>query len=101
MAAIPKLSLTEVDRLIDNLDDVMDKSARGESMLSTDPQYLFNKIVEHCYSAENVDQIWEQFSEYCKQNELDPAQQMREAVISYYQDILRQYKTKIVNGAFE
>lgn len=101
MASNPKLSLSEVDRLIDNLDDVMDKSARGESTFSSDPQYLFNGIVERCYSAMNVDQIWDQFSEYCKQNELDPSQQMREAVISYYQDILRQYKTKIVNGAFE
>lgn len=101
MASNPKLSLSEVDRLIDNLDDVMDKSAREESTFSSDPQHLFNWIVERCYSAMNVDEIWDQFSEYCKQNELDPSQQMREAVISYYQDILRQYKTKIVNGAFE
>lgn len=100
MDALPILLLNEVDRLIDNLDDVMDRSARGEETLTREPQYLFNRIVERCYSAD-VDQIWEQFSEYCKQNELDPAQQMREAVISYYQDLLRQYKTKIVNGAFE
>lgn len=101
MKALPKLSPSEVDRIIDDLDSAMDEAARGESALSFAPDYIFSNIVEHCYSAENVDQIWEQFSEYCKQNELDPAQQMREAVISYYQDILRQYKTKIVNGAFE
>lgn len=97
------MSVHEVDRLIENLDHAMDMSATAtmKTVLGTDPQYLFSRIVERCCSAENVDQIWDQFSEYCTQNELDPAQQMREAVISYYQDILRQYKTKIVNGAFE
>jgi hypothetical protein len=96
-----KLSVSDVDRLIENLDEAMNMSGTRQTVLRSDLQYLFNRIVERCYSSENVKDIWEQFSEYCKQNELDPAQQIKEAVISYYLDILRQYKTRIVNGAFE
>ncbi len=96
-----KFTVSDVDRLIDNLDEAMNMSATSRKELQSELQYLFDRIVERCFSSENVNAIWEQYSEYCKQNELDPAQQIKEAVISYYLDILRQYKTRIVNGAFE
>jgi len=57
-------------------------------------QSFYNSELKRTDSAnlEYFNKIWEGFLEYCRQNELDADQQLREAAASYYQDLLKSYK---------
>jgi hypothetical protein len=96
LAQYRKLTIEEVDTILEELDTAMEKPSAFVSKPIAEIELIFNKIVERCLSIDDPGKIWEQFSEYCKQNELDPAQQMREAVISYYKDMLRIYRIRLM-----
>ena len=73
------LSIEKIDQLIDNLEKAQDKS--GQSTIASDSEEA--KLILQ-FPSEH----WQQFVEYCKQNELDPARQITEAVASYYVNLL-------------
>jgi hypothetical protein len=101
LTTLPKLSVEEIDRLIENLDKAMDSTGATNDAVGTNRE----KIESTCSNIEFgqslylelPSEIWAEFQEYCKQNELDPAQQVREAVASYYKDLLQvcKIRTKI------
>ena len=83
-----QLSIEEIDRLIENLDKGLDSSNNNHNESQSDAG-------EGALHFEFPQEIWSQFVEYCKQNELNPAQQLREAVASYYKDLLKIYRIRI------
>ncbi len=100
---IPRmLSIEELDKLIENLDNAMDASAASDDNEDTNKREntegSTSTHVEQVGQAlylELPTEIWTKFQEYCKWNELDPAQQIREAVASYYRDLLQIYKMRM------
>ena len=73
------LSIEKIDELIENLEKAQDKS--GQSSISPNSEEA-NLILR--FPSEH----WQEFVEYCKQNELDPARQITEAIASYYVNML-------------
>lgn len=92
-----ELSIEEVDKILLGLENSLDIKSQGGANVY--------EIVDKHDMAEGSDQsllrfecptdVWEQFVEYCKRNELDPAQQIREAVISYYRNLWETYKIRL------
>ena len=80
------LSVEELDELIENLENAQDKS--GQSHLSPDSEEA--KLILQ-FPSEG----WQEFVEYCQQNELDPARQITEAVASYYRNLLVTYRARL------
>lgn len=73
------LSIEKIDELIENLEKAQDKSGQSSIASSSEEAKLILQFPsEH----------WQEFVEYCKQNELDPARQITEAVASYYVNLL-------------
>jgi hypothetical protein len=87
LVAHNQLSIEEIDRLIENLEKGLDSSNNLHGSQSDN--------WEGTLHFEFPQEIWSQFVEYCKQNELNPAQQLREAVASYYKDLLKIYRIRI------
>lgn len=107
LTTLPRLSVEEIDRLIENLDKAMDTSAASNDNVDTsienaEPSSGSNveKVGQALY-LELPSEIWAEFQEYCKQNELDPAQQIREAVASYYKDLLKICRIRTTMNARE
>ncbi|MGI0015559.1 MAG: hypothetical protein ACREBU_19255 [Nitrososphaera sp.] len=92
-----ELSMKDVDKILMDLENSLDVSAPGvevsvlnmrdmKDIPAPDDRSLLRF---ECPSA-----IWEEFADYCKRNELDPAQQIREAVIGYYRNLWETYRIR-------
>ena len=97
-----QLSVAEIDRLIQNLDDALDTcvpTLDNDEIKSVGTSGQ-KEQEEYALRFEFPAEIWQQFVEYCKQNELDPAMQIREAVASYYKDLLKivRIRTRLHNA---
>lgn len=94
MVLPPQLTISEIDELIANLDKAMDAFLvpSGNDVM----KYTESPNISIARGSQSVPlrEIWEQFLEYCLQNELDPDQQLREAVASYYQDVLKTFRIR-------
>ena len=77
-------SLEEVDLLLDELESVLETPIL--------PQAEEEESYQLCFDF--PPQVWQEFLSYCKQNELDPAQQLREAAVSYYRDRVLEYRAR-------
>ena len=84
------LSLEELERLINNLETAMDRSANQKP----DTESSSNVPERDAIHLQFPSDVWERFLEHCKQNELDPHQQITEAVASYYRDLLETYRIR-------
>lgn len=78
-------SLAEIDELLKDLERVSDMTVTSQSD-DTEERYQM-------YLDFPTD-VWQVFLEHCRQNELDPAQQLREAVISYYRNLVEAYRNR-------
>jgi len=86
----------EVDRILNDLEKSIDVSTPGEGVKVFEirdrrelPPADGSLLRFECPSV-----IWEEFAEYCKRNELDPAQQIREAIIGYYKNLWQTYRIR-------
>lgn len=85
-----ELSPKELGRLIDNLDMAMDRSALRKDNAESNSSRRERDAIHLQFPSD----IWERFLEHCRQNELDPNQQITEAVASYYRDLLETYRIR-------
>ena len=72
--------------MITDLNHAMDSSIPGREESSTQQEILYLDLPT---------EVWQQFVQYCKQNELDLSQMIREAVASYYLDFLQILKGRV------
>jgi len=79
-------SLEKIEELIQNLEKAQDESGRAP---------LSSKSEEAKLILQFPSETWQQFVEYCQQNELDPARQITEAVASYYTNLLMTCKARL------
>ena len=92
-----EISIDEVNKILLELESSLDikVSEQGASVFEVKDgnEHSFNSdsslLRFECPTA-----LWEEYSEYCKRNDLDPAQQIREAVISYYMNLWQTYKIR-------
>jgi len=92
-----ELSVEDVDKILFDLENSLDSSApavevsvfnlRDTKDIPTSEDRSLLRF--ECPSA-----LWEEFADYCKRNELDPAQQIREAVIGYYRNLWQTYRIR-------
>ncbi len=98
-----QLSLIEIDRMIASLERAMDTEAasgQGHTTVQEQQSEAKSKGKEETILRLQFDSgVWEQFIEYCRQNELDPDQMIREAVASYYLDLLKTYRGRIASNS--
>ena len=80
------LSVEKIDKLIENLEKAQDES--GQSPISSN-------IEEAKLILQFPSESWQEFVEYCQQNELDPARQITEAVASYYTNLLMTCRARL------
>ena len=96
---IPReLSIKEVNDLIDNINVAMDNDGQSQAPHCANSTAM-SATQELLLHLEFPSEIWAEFLEYCTQNELDPARQIREAVASYYLNLLQVYKARLGNSA--
>lgn len=92
-----ELSIEEVDKILQELENSLDiRTSEREANV-----FEIRDGKEHsAYGDSSLlrfecpTDLWEEFAEYCKRNELDPAQQVREAVIGYYKNLWQTYKIR-------
>jgi hypothetical protein len=92
-----ELSVLEIDKILNDLEKSLDVGAGNEEIKIMDvhdakdsaPNTDTSLLRFECPSA-----IWEEFADYCVRNELDPAQQIKEAIISYYRNLWQTYRIR-------
>jgi hypothetical protein len=92
-----ELSIDEIDKVLQELENSLDiRTSEQKANV-----FEIRDSKEHSASGDGSllrfecpTDLWEEFTEYCKRNELDPAQQVREAVIGYYKNLWQTYKIR-------
>ena len=86
-------AVKEIDKMIADLNNAVDSPVTATEEDSGQQKILYLDLPAG---------VWQNFIEYCKLNELDPSQMVREAVASYYLDLLRTLKSRLsIDGADE
>ena len=86
-------AVKEIDKMIEDLNKAVDSPVNATEENSGQQKMLYLDLPAD---------VWQNFIEYCKRNELDPSQMVREAVASYYLDLLRALKCRLsIEGADE
>jgi hypothetical protein len=91
------ISIEEIDQILRELEDSLDikPSDSGANVFEIRDGSEGNLNGDSSLLRfECPTDLWEEFAEYCKRNELDPAQQIREAVIGYYKNMWQTYKIR-------
>jgi hypothetical protein len=90
------ITIEEVDKILESLEKSLDsKSGGGVGVFEiVEGKGELTSGDKSLLRFECPTEIWDEFVEYCKRNELDPAQQIREAVISYYRNLWETYKIR-------
>ena len=91
------ISIEEIDKILQELENSLDirTSDRGANVFEIKDGSDHNANSDNSLLRfECPTDLWEEFTEYCKRNELDPAQQIREAVIGYYKNMWQTYKLR-------
>ena len=92
-----ELSIEEIDKILQELENSLDikTSDRGANIFEIKEGKGHSSYGDSSLLRfECPTDLWEEFAEYCKRNELDPAQQVREAVIGYYKNLWQTYKIR-------
>lgn len=85
--AIEELTIEEIDEVLRTLELVTDETTLSNGAIKQSAN-------KYALYLECPTDIWDTFIEYCMQNELDPAQQVREAAIAHYVNLLQTYKIR-------
>ena len=91
------LTLEEIDEILLELENSFDSKSRqgGVNVFEITEAKRGSPVADNSVLRfECPTELWEEFSEYCKRNELDPAQQIREAIIAYYKNLWETYKIR-------
>jgi hypothetical protein len=80
-------AVKEIDKMMADLNKAVDSPVQSSEEDSGQQKMLYLDLPAG---------VWQNFIEYCKQNELDPSQMVREAVASYYLDLLRTLKSRLL-----
>lgn len=90
--------MEEIDAILSDLEASLDTRMPGEGITilegrdgSEAPLSQFDPCL---LRFEFPSAIWQEFADYCKRNELDPAQQIREAIIAYYRNLWQTYRIR-------
>lgn len=92
-----EITMEEIDKILHDLENSLDirTSDKGANV------FEIRDGNEHSTAGDSSllrfecpTDLWDEFTEYCKRNELDPAQQIREAVIGYYKNMWQTYKIR-------
>ncbi|MCI0561798.1 MAG: hypothetical protein MN733_25205 [Nitrososphaera sp.] len=92
-----ELSLEEIDKILTDLEKSLEISTPGEGVSVLEIQTgekIPSPSDKSLLRFECPAAIWEEFADYCKRNELDPAQQIKEAVICYYKNLWETYRIR-------
>lgn len=83
------ISIEEIDKMLTDLESALDSTVSKDV-----PEEQSKVFMEKNYKLyfECPTEIWLRFQEYCKTNDLDPSQQLREGIAAHYRDILQAYK---------
>jgi hypothetical protein len=89
-------TILDINKMINNLDEVMDGSPYSDEITKDTKDYA-NPNTEKIFRTYSMllGEVWYGFLEYCKINELDPAQQLKEASATHYQELLKMHKTRM------
>jgi hypothetical protein len=92
-----EISMDEIEKILQELESSLDIRSSGQNA----NVFEIKDANDHSSSTDNSvlgfecpTALWEEFAEYCKRNELDPAQQIREAVLSYYKNLWQTYRIR-------
>ncbi len=92
-----ELSIEDVDKILQGLENSLDSRVQESEVSIYEITKKDEKVVGSDQSLlrfECPTEVWEQFVEYCNRNELDPSQQIKEAVITYYKNLWETYKIR-------
>lgn len=92
-----QLSMDEIDTILKDLEKSLDVTTPGEgvSILEVTNGSNAPPVADNCLLRfECPSAIWEEFVDYCKRNELDPAQQIKEAILAYYKNLWQTYRIR-------
>lgn len=92
-----ELTFEEIDKILEGLENSFDSKSHdsGVNVIEiTESKEKSSGTDNSLLRFECPTEVWDEFAEYCKRNELDPAQQIREAVISYYKNLWQTYKIR-------
>ena len=90
MGAAKQLSIAEIDQMINNLENAM----TYEAVLGGDSSETKLEKEESLVHLKIDAVVWQNLLAYCEKNDLDPDQQIREALASYYIDLLKIYRMR-------
>ena len=95
MGTARQLSIAEIDQMINNLENAMTYEAvlGDSSETKSDKEELVHLRIDA--------DVWQNLLAYCEKNDLDPDQQIREALASYYIDLLNIYRMRARNSQEE
>ena len=91
------LSVEDIDKILQDLENSLEirTSEQAANVFEIkDAKEHFSGADSSLLRFECPTALWDAFTEYCKRNELDPAQQIREAVIGYYKNLWQTYKIR-------
>lgn len=91
------LSVEDIDKILQDLENSLEikTSDQAANVLEIkEAKEHFSGADSSLLRFECPTALWDEFTEYCKRNELDPAQQIREAVIGYYKNLWQTYKIR-------
>lgn len=92
-----ELTFEEIDQILQGLESSFDSKSHdsGVNVLEISESKEGSSGTDNSLLRfECPTEVWEEFAEYCKRNELDPAQQIREAVIAYYKNLWQTYRIR-------
>jgi hypothetical protein len=91
-----EISIAEIDKILLELESSLDirTSDNGANIFEIKDSVNQSNSDNSVLRFECPTDLWEEFTEYCKRNELDPAQQIREAVVGYYKNMWQTYKIR-------
>lgn len=92
------MTTAQINEIINNLEKAMDafpSSNDGSTKKNNKGSLPRNLVQSEGFDSIFPNEIWLGFLSYCDQNELDPTQQIREAIASHYQDLLNTYRIRM------
>lgn len=95
MAPSRRTKPPEIDELFQNFEATLKSQISNiqvRSMNSTSAKSTLDSRDQWIQIIPNA--IWKKFVEHCEANDLDPSMQIRDAIASHYQDLLREFRIR-------
>lgn len=91
-----RLTMRDTGELIDKLDHMMDTTITSRpKKTENEAQTMYGLLEAFGNNSAIFNGIWKGFLDHCRLNELNPVQQISEAISSNYQDNLKTYRIRM------